>query len=84
MLKNRFEAKMYLKWLLVCDRNNCVSEYFEEIIGYKPFSAYDVIMNESFLDEEIEISKDFDIEEMGIEKDVIKDIIKEKLHSEYL
>ena len=48
------------------------------------FSAYDVIMNESFLDEEIEISKDFDIEEMGIEKDVIKDIIKEKLHSEYL
>ena len=84
MLKNNFEAKMYLKWLLVGDRNNGVAECYETAIGHKPLSAYEVITNEKYLSYCCEISKPFNEEEMGIEKPLIRAIIKEKLHSWYL
>ena len=84
MLKNIFEAKMYLKMLLVYDRNNAVAESFEEVMGYKPQSAYEVITSEKYLSYCVDISKEFSIDDMGIEKDIIPNLIAQKLHSMYL
>lgn len=81
MFKNRFEAKMYLKWLLCCDRNNSVSESFESVNGYVPKTSYDVIYNAPLLDWMVEAAKGFETDEWGIYKEDIKYVIYEKLEN---
>ena len=84
MLKNKFEARNYLKMLLIGDRNNCVSEAFEMVLGYFPKCAYDIIYNDDFLNYQVEESKEFDEEEWGINKEDLKEVIKTKLANKYL
>ena len=84
MLKNNFEAKMYLKMLLVNDRNNSIAEVYEKIVGRRPNTAYEVITNEKYLSYCVDISKPFEVDEMGIDRALIKQVLKQKLHSMYL
>lgn len=80
MFRNKFEAKMYLKWLLSCDRNNSVSESFEDVNdGRVPLTSYEVIYNEPLLEWMVEESKDFEEDEWGIDRETLKEVLHYKI-----
>lgn len=80
MFRNKFEAKMFLKWLLSCDRNNSVKESFEDVNdGRTPLTSYEVIYNETLLERMVEESKDFDDVEWGIEREILREVVHYKI-----